>query len=106
MISGPLSASEIRSMVTADIDRLLEPWMTGRSPAYVMGHDLRLTVATAYWLDRELALICNDKDRKTQCWKFSRMSRSYDTFESAAEIVKEALDGTVEQDRKPHRRWG
>lgn len=65
------------------------------------------TVAAGYFLEEELhRLGVDDADRKTQCWKFNRMSRTYDIFETAAECLNDVLDGVVERDRKPHMRWG
>lgn len=100
------TAEQVRIAVENDLERLLTPWMVGRSPTYTMDQTSKLLVATGFWLNEQLSKICNDVDRKTQCWKFNRLSRSYDMFEIAAEVMNEALDGNVEQNRKPHRRWG
>lgn len=101
------TAQQIKSAVDAELDRLLEPWMVGRPVNYAMDPSAKYTVATSYWLDAELRRIgCNDADRKTQCWKFNRHSRSFDIFETAAECMNEAVEGRVEQNRRPHRRWG
>lgn len=100
------TAEEVRTLVEGDLDRLLTPWMVGRAPNYTMDTATKHIVATGYWLERELSEICSDDDRRTQCWKFNRMSRTYDVWETAAECMNEALEGAVEQNRKPHRRWG
>lgn len=101
------TAQLVKAAVDADIDRLLQPWMVGRPPNYAMDSAARYTVATSYWLDEELRRIgANDADRKTQGGKFHRQSRTYDIFETAAECMNEAIEGRVEQNRKPHRRWG
>lgn len=34
------------------------------------------------------------------------MSRTYDIWETAAECINEAIEGSVEQNRVVHRRWG
>jgi hypothetical protein len=81
--------------------------MVGRSPNYTIDLATKHTIATGYWMDQELTRIgTNDADRRTQCWKFNRHSRTYDIFETAAECMNEALLGTVEQNRRGHRRWG
>lgn len=101
------AAKDIKATVEADIDRLLQPWLVGRSPNYTCDLATKHTVATGYFLEEELQRLgANDADRKTQCWKFNRLSRTYDIFETAAECLNDVLDGTVEQNRKPHRRWG
>ncbi len=100
------TAEEVKRLVEAELDALLSPWMVGRPATYAMDSASKRTVATGYWLDRELGKVCNDADRKTQCWKYNRLCRTYDVFEVAAEVMNEALAGDVEQNRKPHRRWG
>lgn len=100
------TAQRVKAAVDADIDRLLAPWMVGRPANYTMDQASRYTVATSYWLNEQLVLICNDADRKTQNGKYHRLSRTYDIFETAAECMNEAIEGRVEQNRRPHRRWG
>ena len=101
------TAEWVRLAVEQDMTRLMEPWMVGRSPNYTCDLATKHTIATGYLLERELVKLgVNDADRRTQCWKFNRLSRTYDIFETAAECLNDVLDGTVEQDRKPHRRWG
>lgn len=102
-----VTAAGVNGLVDANIDRLLQPWLEGRSANYVMDPLARYVVATSYWLDEVLQTItANDADRKTQLSKFHRMSRSFDVFEVAAECINDVIDGKVEQNRKPHRRWG
>lgn len=96
----------VKREVEDNMERLLVPWMIGRPENYTIDAYTKNVIATGYWLDEKLMKICTDADRKTQCWKFNRMSRTYDVFEVAAECMNEALNGTVEQNRKPHRRWG
>jgi hypothetical protein len=101
------SPTQIKASVDADIERLLAPWMVGRPLNYTIDTSTMYTVAVGYWLAEELTRIgCNDADRKTQCWKFNLLSRTYDIFETASECMIEAIEGRVEQNRKPHRRWG
>ena len=106
-MSERYTAAGIKAAVEADIDRLLEPWMVGRPENYTLDIAAKHTIATGYWMGEELTRIgMNDADRRTQCWKFNRHSRTYDIFETAAECMNEALDGNVEQNRRGHRRWG
>lgn len=101
------TAQAVRTAVEADIDRLFAPWLVGRPENYSPGPDLKLLVSLGYWLDEELRRLgCDDLDRKTQTWKYNRHSRTYDIWETAAECLNDVLDGTVDRDRKPHRRWG
>lgn len=104
--AGTWTAQLIKEQVDSDLDRLLQPWMVGRPANYAMDPAAKYTVATGYWLNEKLAVICNDADRKTQNGKYHRLSRTYDIFETAAECINEAIEGKVEQNRKPHRRWG
>ena len=96
----------VRELVEADIERLFAPWLVGRPQNYSVDPTTKSIIAIGYWLDEELAKICNDADRRAQCWKFNRMSRTYDVWETAAECINEAIEGTVEQNRVGHRRWG
>lgn len=100
------TAEEVKKIVEGDLDRLLLPWMIGRPVNYTMDVATKHIVAAGFWLDNALAEICNDDDRRTQNWKFNRLSRTYDVWETAAECINEALDRKVEQNRVPHRRWG
>lgn len=101
-----LTAEQVRTAIEADVERLFASWMVGRPENYVVDRTTKAVVATGYWLDEQLATFCNDADRKTQNWKFNRLSRSQDPFDAAVEVLNEALEGNVEQNRKPHRRWG
>jgi hypothetical protein len=97
----------VKAAVEADIDRLFAPWLIGRPENYRPDPGTKALVALGYWLDEELRRLgCDDLDRKTQCWKYNRHSRTYDIWETAAECCNDVLDGKVERDRKPHRRWG
>jgi hypothetical protein len=101
------AAADIKAAVEADIDRLFAPWMVGRAATYTADPATKNLISLGYWLDEELRRIgVNDADRRTQCWKYNRLSRTYDIWETAAEVLNEALDGNVEQNRRGHRRWG
>lgn len=100
-------APTIRAAVDSDIDRLFAPWLVGRPPNYSPDRATRNLVALGYWLDEELRRLgCCDVDRKTQLGKYHRLSRTYDIWQVAAECLNDVLDGTVEQGRVAHRRWG
>lgn len=100
------TAEQVKTEVFADIDRLFAPWTIGRPSNWTCDVATKHIVSIGYWLEEKLAMICNDADRKTQVWKFNRMSRTYDMWEIAAECINEALENNIEQNRKPHRRWG
>lgn len=100
------TADLIKQTVTADVDRLFSPWKVGRAENYSVDPATKNLVALGYWLREELAKVCNEEDSRTQQWKYNRLSRTYDIWETAAEVMNEALDGNVEQNRKGHRRWG
>ena len=81
--------------------------MVGRPPNYAADMATKRLISLGYWLNEELVKLgANEADRKTQIWKYNRMSRTYDVWETAAECLNDVLDGIVEQNRRPHRRWG
>lgn len=101
------SATSVREAVEADIDRLFAPWLVGRPPRWSPDPATKRLVSLGYWLDSELVRLgCSDVNRRTQTAKYNRLSRTYDVWQSAAECLNDVLDGTVEQNRVPHRRWG
>lgn len=101
------TAGSVKEAVETDIDRLFAPWMVGRSENYKVDSATKSVISLGYWLDEELTRLgVNDVDRRTQTWKYNRLSRTYDIWETAAEVMNEVLDGQVEQNRRPHRRWG
>lgn len=100
------NASQIRTLVEADIDSLFAPWAANRQPGWTPDPATKILVALGYWVDKELAQLCSDEDRRTQLWKYNRLSRTYDVFEVAAEVMNDALSGNIEKNRRGHRRWG
>jgi len=101
------TAQAIRAAVEADLDRLFAPWLVGRSETYAADPGTKNLISLGYWLTEELEKVCaNDADRRTQAWKYNRLSRTYDIWETAAECLNDVLDGNVEQNRRGHRRWG
>lgn len=108
VVSPPrYDAASVMSAVEADIDRLFEPWTSGRPARWSPDPATKRLVSLGYWLDAELVRLgCSDVNRRTQAAKYNRLSRTYDVWQSAAECLNDVLDGTVEQNRVPHRRWG
>ena len=101
------TAELIKQHVEERLDELFAPWAAGRSETWAPDPATKLLIATGYWLKEELECrLVSDDDRRTQCFKYNRLSRSNDVFESAAECLNDVIDGTVEQNRRPHRRWG
>ena len=96
----------VKELVEADSARLFAPWAIGRPPGWSTDTNTVALVTAGNWLDEELKKVANEADRITQIWRFNRLSRSNDIWESACACINEALDGTVEQGRVPHRRWG
>lgn len=104
--SSTFTATQIKTLVESELERLLVPWMVGRQSNYAMSIATKHTIGTEYWLREKLTTICNEVDCKTQVMKFHRETRTHDIFEIAAECINEALESRVEQNRKPHRKWG
>ena len=102
------TADIIRLAVDLNIDTLFASYSVGRPVNWTVDVRTKDLVCLAVWLQKELAAIgLSDVDRRTQQLKFNRESRSdLDLFECAANIMNEALDGNVEQNRKMHHRWG
>lgn len=87
-------------------ERLFAVYASDRPPNWSCDSRTREFAVLTAWLDETLKSLCNDKDRITQLWKFNRLSRSFDLYDSACECVNDAIDGNVEQNRVPLRRWG
>lgn len=101
------TAESVKARVLDDIDRLFAPWAVGRPENWKPAPATKELVALGYFLDEELRTLgVSDDDRRTQVAKYNRLSRTYDVWETAAECLREAFDGTVAKERKPHRRWG
>ena len=99
--------ASVRAAVDADIDRLFAPWAEGRPANWAPDPMTKRLVALGYFLDEELRRLgCSEADRKIQLAKYNRLSRTYDIWQVAVECLNDVLDGTVEQGRVPHRRWG
>ena len=98
----------VRTVVVAAEERLFAPWREGRPETWRPSTQTKDMVCVGFWLREELTRLgFSDDDRKIQEAKFHRWSRSrLDVFLLAAELLNEALEGEIERDRKPHRRWG
>jgi hypothetical protein len=80
----------------------------GRAPNWACDPRTKDLVCIGYWLVEELVRLgVNDDDRRTQQNFYNRWSRSDgDLFDLAARTLNTVLEGKVEQNRIPHRRWG
>lgn len=107
-VKARYTAESVRASVDAKREELFAPYAVGRPPNWKADVQTHNMVCIGNWLTAELTAIgASDDDRRTQQWKFNRESRStYDLWQCAADIMNEALDGKVEKNRKPHRRWG
>jgi hypothetical protein len=101
------TATGVQFCVLIDIERLFAPWLVGRSPNYNADTATKNTIALGYWLEEELTRIgANDADRRTCVWKYNRLGRTYDIWDTGAAVLNDFIDGNVEQNRRGHRRWG
>ena len=102
------TAESVREAVDSKKEELFATYKLGRPANWSCDFRTKDLVCIGNWLAIELESIgVNDVDRRTQQWKYNRESRSVtDLFQCAADIMNEALDGQVEQNRKPHKRWG
>lgn len=99
--------TKVRAQVEENLDRLFEPWRVGRPARWSPDPATKLLVSLGYWLDAELTRLgCCSLDVRTQLAKYNRLSRTYDIWEVAAECLNDVIDGTIEQNRVAHRRWG
>jgi hypothetical protein len=99
---------EIQAIVTADEERLFAPWLVGRPEGYRADTATKTMVCLGYWLREELTKLgLSDDDRRIQESAFHRWSRSReDLFVLAAEIINDAIEGKIDRNRRPLRRWG
>jgi len=102
------TADEVRKSVEKDFDRLFAPYAIGRPEGWNTDTRTKNMVSIGYWLTEQLVgLGVNEDDRRTQQQFYNRWCRSdEDLFDLGARTLNTVLDGTVEQNRKPHRRWG
>ena len=102
------TAEAIKEDIEARRVELFASYAIGRSPNWTVDFRTKDLICISNWLLLELTKVgVSEVDRRTQQWKFNRESRAdSDLFQCAADIMNEALDGKVEQNRKPHHRWG
>jgi len=100
------TAERIKADVEANVERLFAPWALGRSENWKPDPATKSLIALGYWVDEELARFCSDEDRRTQIQAYNRLSRTYDIYEIAADILNAARQGNIEKNRRGHRRWG
>src|SRR5439155_1319333 len=96
----------VKTAVEEDIDRLFTPWALGRPEGWLPDPATKMLVSLGYWLKKELSKVFNEIDLRTPLQRYNRKSRTFDMFQVASDVINEALEGKVEQNRKPHRRWG
>ena len=107
MIEGRYTPEHVKNAVLKDVEQLFAPWAVGRPENWVCDPATKMLIATGYWIAEELKTICNnDADVRTQQGAYNRLSRTYDIYETAAEVLNDALDGNIDQNRRGHRRWG
>jgi hypothetical protein len=102
------TADNVRAAVDADRERLFAPYAVGRPPQWIPDQRTRDLLCVGNWLTEELRRLgVSEDDRRTQQHFYNRWSRSVeDLFELGARTLNTVLDGKVEQNRVPHRRWG
>lgn len=101
------TGADVKDAVEADLERLTSSWTAGRPETWSPCPDTLRLIGAGKWLEEQLRTLCqSDDDRRTQLWKFNRLSRTYDVWDTAAECLNDVLDGHVEQNRRGHRRWG
>jgi len=102
------TADGIRKAVEEKQEELFAPYAVGRPTNWIVDFRTKELVCIGNWLSAELTATCaTEDDRRTQQWKYNRLSRSDDDlYQCAADIMNEVLDGKVEQNRIPHHRWG
>jgi len=101
------TAKFVQDAVEKDVERLFTPWAVGRPENWKPDPATKMLISTGYWIAEELKKICkNDADIRTQQGAYNRLSRTYDIYETAAEVLNDALDGNIDQNRRGHKRWG
>ena len=102
------TAESVQKAVEEKREELFAPYAIGRPTNWTVDTRTKDLVCIGNWLTAEMTAIgTSDEDRRTQQWKFNRLSRSDDNlWQCAADIMNEVLDGTVEKNRIPHHRWG
>ena len=102
------SPEMVREALEPHRERLFASYSANRPPGWSTDLRTKDMVCLGHWLTEELQrLEVSEVDRRTQQAFFNRWCRSdEDLFDLAARTLNAVLDGEVEQDRKPHHRWG
>ncbi len=102
------TAQSVKDVVSREAERLFAPWAVNRHEGWTPGQRTQDVIGIGTWMDEELRrLNIDDEGRKIQLWYFNRWSRSVDDlFECAAEAMNDAVEGRIDRQRRPHRRWG
>ncbi len=102
------TADLVRAEIEKHRERLFQPWAVGRPETWVPDPRTKDLICIGYWIGEELVKLgANEADRKTQSHFYNRWSRSEeDLLDLAARTLNTVLDGQVEQNRIPLRRWG
>lgn len=107
MVVPEYSAESVRRAVLADEKRLFASWSANRQEGWRPDPRTKELICIGNWLSEELQKLVNDDDRRIQQHHFNRWSRSEDDlYELAAQILRDAVEGKIDRDRPPHRRWG
>ena len=99
---------DIKQWVFESHERLFSSYSVGRPANWNCDARTRELVSLSVWLNEEMQLLSlDDAGRKAQLYQFNRRSRSEENlYDLAASIMNEVVEGTIDRDRKPHRRWG
>ncbi len=102
------TAQKIKDAVVVHEARLFANYAVGRSPTWSCDQRTKDVWCIGLWLDEELTkLNVGDTVRRAQTAEFNRYSRSdQDLWGLASEILNAAVEGRVDVNRRPHRRWG
>lgn len=102
------SPDMVRENVQRNIERLFAGYSAGRPANWSCDVRTKEVITTANWLGEELQRIgLDDAGAKVQNAQFNRRVRSEeDLWSIASQILNDALDGNVDRNRRPHRRWG
>ncbi len=102
------TSQKIKEAVHCHEDRLFANYAAGRSPTWSCDQRTKDVWCIGLWIDEELTrLNVDDTVRRMQTAEFNRYSRSdQDLWVLAAETLNAAVEGRVDVNRRPHRRWG
>lgn len=98
----------VKEAVESQREALFASYAVGRSPTWSCDQRTKDLWCIGRWVNEELSrLNVDDRVRRVQIAEFHRYSRSdQDLWELAASIMNAAVEGTVDPNRRTHRRWG